>query len=92
MEVILDGALVTDRATLHDLLAEKFDFPDYYGRNLDALYDMLTGNPMEINVTVIHTEELLEHLGRYGKLFLQTLQDASQSNAKLKISIIAENI
>lgn len=88
MEVILDGALVTDRATLHDLLAEKFAFPDYYGRNLDALYDMLTGNPKEINVTVIHTEELLEHLGRYGKLFLQTLQDASKSNANLKILIL----
>ena len=92
MEIILDGALMTDRAALHDLMAEKFDFPDYYGRNLDALYDMLTGNPKEINVTVIHTEALLEHLGRYGNSFLRTLQDASQGNAKLKISILAENI
>lgn len=92
MEVILDGALMTDRAALHDLLAEKFAFPDYYGRNLDALYDMLSANPEQINVTVIHTEQLLEHLGRYGNSFLLTLQDASKSNANLKISILAENI
>ena len=30
VEIFLDGALMTSRAGLHDLLAEKFDFPDYY--------------------------------------------------------------
>ena len=42
MEVILDGELMTDRPTVHDLLSEKLAFPEYYGRNLDALYDCLT--------------------------------------------------
>ena len=42
MEVILDGELMTDRPTVHDLLSEKLAFPEYYGRNLDALYDLLS--------------------------------------------------
>lgn len=91
MEVILDGALITDRAALHDLLAEKFAFPAYYGRNLDALYDLLSVYPERVSVTVIHTDQLLENLGRYGKSVIQTLLDASQDNVRLTISILDEN-
>ena len=80
MEIILDGALITDRTALHDLLAEKFAFPAYYGRNLDALYDLLSAYPEHVSVTVIHTERLLENLGRYGKSVIQTLQDVSRDN------------
>lgn len=28
-----------DRAALHDLLVGALKLPDYYGRNLDALYE-----------------------------------------------------
>ena len=41
MEVILDCTLLTDKATAHPYLKEQFSFPDYYGCNLDALYDCL---------------------------------------------------
>ena len=91
MEIILDGAQMTDRASLHDLLADKFAFPDYYGRNLDALYDMLSAYPVEVFVTVTHADRLLENLGRYGSAFLQTLQDVSQANPKIEISFLNEN-
>ena len=91
MEVILDGALITDRAALHDLLAEKFVFPAYYGRNLDALYDLLSAYPEQVFVTVIHTNRLLENLGRYGKSVIQTLQDISRDNSKIVLSIFDEN-
>ena len=92
MEIILDGRLMTDRAALHDCLAEKFSFPDYYGRNLDALYDLLTEYPTECHVTVLHQQWLLENLGRYGSSFLQTLEDACRNNAHMSFSILDENI
>ena len=38
----IDALYLNDRETAHDYLAEIFDFPDYYGRNLDALYDCLS--------------------------------------------------
>ena len=42
MPIILDGKAMTDRPAAHSHLAERLDLPTYYGRNLDALYDMLT--------------------------------------------------
>ena len=33
---------IVGKEALHALIKEAFNFPDYYGANLDALYDMLT--------------------------------------------------
>ena len=90
MEIILDGAIVTDRASLHDQLAEKFGFPDYYGRNLDALYDLLASYPVQVHVDVLHPAQLQQNLGNYGNSLIHTLRDAANTNKNLKISICEE--
>ena len=38
--VILDFSRCEDRSDVHKYLKEQFEFPDYYGNNLDALYDV----------------------------------------------------
>ena len=40
--VILEGSRMIDRVAVHNHLAERLQLPSYYGRNLDALYDVLT--------------------------------------------------
>lgn len=40
--VELIGAQLADKERLHDILAERLELPDWYGRNLDALHDCLT--------------------------------------------------
>ena len=40
--IIIDGAAMTTRDAAHSHLALRLGLPDYYGRNLDALYDCLT--------------------------------------------------
>ena len=42
MAIILEGKAMVDRSAAHAHLAERLDLPSYYGRNLDALYDVLT--------------------------------------------------
>ena len=41
----LTGGAIPDRAALHAALARDLDFPAYYGKNLDALHDLLTEAP-----------------------------------------------
>ncbi len=41
-KVILDFKPIKTREDVHKYLAMMLDLPDYYGENLDALYDCLT--------------------------------------------------
>ena len=43
--VELDFSRCRERAELYDVMAGRMLWQDWYGRNLDALYDMLTGLP-----------------------------------------------
>ncbi len=40
--VRIDGAGMSTEAEMHDQFSERFEFPEYYGRNWDALYECLT--------------------------------------------------
>ena len=42
IQAVLDGGTIGDRAALHGALAGALGFPDWYGGNLDALFDCLT--------------------------------------------------
>lgn len=43
--ILIDCAELSVRESAHDYIAEKFSFPSYYGKNLDALYDCLQELP-----------------------------------------------
>lgn len=42
VEHVVDGAAVRTKAEALDAIAAAMSFPDWFGRNLDALYDSLT--------------------------------------------------
>lgn len=44
----LDGECIKKYS--HDYLKEELSFPDYYGKNLDALYDCLTDIGVETEI------------------------------------------
>ncbi|RAP46472.1 MAG: ribonuclease inhibitor [Methanosphaera sp. rholeuAM74] len=70
--IILDGKLIKKRS--HDYLSEVFDFPSYYGRNLDALYDCLTDIGTQTEIHLINS--------RYVSLdLIDTFIDASCSSS-----------
>ena len=39
--VILDAKKMVEKEKMHEYFAKKFDLPEYYGKNLDALFDCL---------------------------------------------------
>ena len=49
---MIEGAAVGSMDRLHRLLAEQLDFPDWYGGNLDALYDCLTDLEQDVTITL----------------------------------------
>lgn len=86
MQVIIDGRNIKDKQALHAYLKEQCSFPDYYGNNLDALYDVLTDRSEPLEIKVEHAEELKEILCGYGEAFIETLQDAAAENERITVT------
>lgn len=79
---------LTDRAALHDLLTGALNLPDYYGRNLDALYDILTERGEQTVLWVYPDEASDARLNGYLTALLNTLQDAAAENPALSVCIM----
>ncbi|RAP53607.1 MAG: ribonuclease inhibitor [Methanosphaera sp. rholeuAM270] len=58
--ITLDGKRI--KKERHDYLKKELNFPDYYGRNLDALYDCLTEIGVETEITLINSEFVSQDL------------------------------
>ena len=76
MKYILDGKKMVSREETHRYLKETFGFPDYYGKNLDALHDCLA-EMGEMEVEIENAADMLAALGKYGELLIQMLEDVN---------------
>jgi len=52
MEILIDGTNVKDEKDFHSLISSALSFSSYYGRNLDALFDVLSTD-VERPITLI---------------------------------------
>ncbi len=76
---------ITTRPELHDKIAHKFDFPEWYGKNLDALHDCLLDISQNTLITVENYALLEEKLERYASAFKKVLENSSAENKFLDI-------
>lgn len=80
MELILDAALFGNARQVHNYLANALQFPDWYGRNLDALHDCLTDCRRD---TLIRLKNFPESGGLCRIAWV--MQKAAEDNPHLKI-------
>ncbi|WP_278045072.1 barstar family protein [Lachnoclostridium sp. Marseille-P6806] len=71
-------------AAIHDMLAEKLAPPSYYGRNLDALYDILT-DMTEVTEIRIDRPWRARPVDRYVDRVLRTISDAAEENGDIRL-------
>lgn len=71
----------------YDLLKEQLNFPDYFGNNLDALYDCLCEISSPAAIIVKDRELICEKDEKMACLF-NVLEDAAVVNANLTLNII----
>lgn len=79
MRATINGKRVTDKESLFVLLQQKLSLPEDCGKNLDAVYDVITDPGKDRIITVKHEDLLRGRLGDYADRFLQMLDDACQS-------------
>lgn len=81
--VIINCEKLYQRKQAHEYLAQMLDFPDYYGKNLDALYDCLT--ELGDCTIVLEGEAAIHQSDSYGAKVLEVFRHAAQANPCLKL-------
>ena len=84
-EITIDCRGVVPRSDLHKAFADALSFPDWYGNNLDALYDQLTSIGEETTIHLLCWQRAEASMGRYGICARRAMEDAQQNNANLHI-------
>lgn len=83
----LDGSILKSKEELHNTIFYQLALPDYYGRNLDALWDVLSTWSAPLRIEVTHTELLKMHLADYADALLELLRDAAAENNTVTLII-----
>ena len=86
-KIVLDGRTMTNRQAAHRQIKTAMAFPDYYGDNLDALWDMLTDICAPTEVQLTHAVQMKAQLGEYGKKLIDTFEEAAAENKDFKFQI-----
>lgn len=84
--VILNGKRMITREVTHAYLKRKFLFPDDYGRNLDALWDLLSTKGKDTEIVLVHADLITEHLGQYGHSLLRVFDDLNEEARHVKVT------
>ncbi len=87
MKITLRGIDFASVEELQDYLKEALQAPDYYGRNLDALYYVLTDITLETVICIdtddMENEEMADYFGR----LIKVCRDAAAGNPSLTLEI-----
>lgn len=77
--VELDMNRMQNEQEIHSYLKEQLDFLEYYGENLDALYDCLTDLSENVCIELHFCGEENAALHAYGKKLERVMEDAAQT-------------
>lgn len=83
--IVLDSARMGTRREAHEYLKEQLSFPEYYGKNLDALYDCLT----DLDETEVQFINQPQEETYFSKV-LRVFRDAAEDNSRLHITEAAD--
>ena len=87
-EIRLNGAKMVDKAATHAYLKRKLSLPDYYGENLDALWDCLSTDVSPKKITIDKPDLILKNLGDYGASLLKLFREIAAENGCIEVNII----
>jgi len=81
----IDVMEVFSKEDLQELLVKELPLPDYYGKNLDALYDVLTEFGQGWNIIFYNTRFAKYRLGKYFDALERLCGEACEEVNELRI-------
>ena len=86
--IILDFNGIKSLWTLHEYFKEVFNLPDYYGHNMDALWDCLDCS-FEFPTTIVlkNIEKIPSEMNEAIEIMLKLFEDLQRDNEKVTVQI-----
>lgn len=82
--ITINCAQIASMAQFHEVIARELNFPNWYGKNLDALHDCLTAICEDTAITFLHFTSL--PFPAAG--LLRVLRDSENENPHLEVSLV----
>lgn len=80
--IVVDSRKFMEKTSAHAYLKEKIASPEYYGNNLDALFDVLTSIGEQTAIVILkHRTEG----SSYAQQVIETMHDAVRENKELQV-------
>ncbi len=89
-KIIIDFSDCLYLDSIHNEIKEKLDLPDWYGKNLDALWDSLTGiieTPVEIEIIFKPETKTAQEMKPYVEKIINVFMDAEKEYGEIKLLI-----
>jgi ribonuclease inhibitor len=85
MEIIrLEAGKMTDRKATHAYLKKKLHLPEYYGNNLDALWDCLRTDFSGKMIILEDPQTVQNQLGDYGNSLVRLFKEVATANSDIR--------
>lgn len=85
--VSLDAKKMVEKEKMHEYFAKKFDLPEYYGKNLDALFDCLC-EINELTLIKLKNESALQDDTKES--LTQLFRDVCNENELVKFELVKD--
>lgn len=72
--IILDGNRMTSRDRAYEYINKTMRFPEYAGKNLDALHDCLSELSGDVIIIIQNVGIMLENLDKYAEKMLNVFR------------------
>lgn len=76
---------MTGRKATHAYLKMKLRLPEYYGNNLDALWDCLTTDFSGKMIILQDPQMMKNQLGDYGDSLMRLFREAAEANSAIRL-------
>ncbi len=86
--VLMDLKRLDSMKNVHAFLEKELEFPEYYGHNLDALYDCLTDIDAPVTIILMNVPENGDALEGRLEGLLNVFESASTENSNIVVKTI----
>lgn len=88
-DVLIDLKSCSSKAEMHEKIRLALDLPEWYGANLDALWDSLLGlTALPLHVCILADSEKSSDMA--AERIIDTFIDASKENSNITVEIITQ--